>query len=30
MGKDLKGKKLLTEVKTIHCQKIFSDMTDEG
>ena len=24
------GKKLLTEVKPIHCQKIFSDMADEG
>ena len=24
------GKKLLTEVKLIHCQKIFSDMADEG
>lgn len=30
MGKDLKGKKLLTEVKPIHCQKIFSDMAEEG
>lgn len=26
MGKDLKGKELLTEVKPIHCQKIFSGM----
>lgn len=24
------GKKLLTEVKPIHCQKIFTDMADEG
>lgn len=24
------GKKLLTEVKPIHCQKIFSDMADDG
>lgn len=24
------GKKLLTEVKLIHCQKIFSDMADDG
>ncbi|MCQ2549499.1 MAG: N-terminal phage integrase SAM-like domain-containing protein [Lachnospiraceae bacterium] len=24
------GKKLLTEVKPIHCQKIFSDMAEEG
>lgn len=24
------GNKLLTEVKSIHCQKIFSDMADEG
>lgn len=24
------GNKLLTEVKSIHCQKIFSDMAEEG
>ena len=24
------GNKLLTDVKPIHCQKIFSDMADEG
>lgn len=28
--KNVIGNKLLTEVKPIHCQKIFSDMADEG
>lgn len=28
--KNVIGKKLLTEVKPIHCQKIFTDMADEG
>lgn len=28
--KNVIGNKLLTEVKPIHCQKIFSDMVDEG
>ncbi len=28
--KDVIGRKLLTEVKPIHCQKILSDMADEG
>lgn len=28
--KNVIGNKLLTEVKSIHCQKIFSDMADEG
>ena len=28
--KSVIGKKLLTEVKPIHCQKIFSNMADEG
>ena len=28
--KGIIGKKLLTEVKPIHCQKVFSDMADEG
>lgn len=28
--KGIIGKKLLSEVKPIHCQKIFSDMADEG